>query len=71
LIAAHIVKGNGLKLLALPEGGKAEGEEDDSTNQKDALREQSAAARHLLSSSTPEEQQKLIEAYGSLKEETE
>lgn len=71
LITAHIVKGNDLKLLALPEGREPEGDEDDSPDEREALREQSAAARRLLRSSPPEAQQKLLEAYGTLNEEAE
>ena len=71
LIAAHIVKGNDLKLLALPEAEETEENGKKLSDEKDALREQSIAARRQLRYIPPETQQKLLEAYGKLKEETE
>ena len=67
LVGSHIVKGNSLKLLALPSGEEPEEDEDDSPNEKEELRRESANARRLLSESTPEARQKLLKAYGTIK----
>lgn len=71
LIASHIVKGNDLKLLALPKKEEANEEDIKLLDEKNELREQSIAARRQLRQITPEARQKLLEAYGKLKEETE
>jgi hypothetical protein len=71
LIASHIVKGNDLKLLALPKTEVTKEEEIKFIDEKNALSEQSIAARRQLRQITPEAKQKLLETYGRLKEETE
>lgn len=71
LIASHIVKGNDMKLLALPGTGEAKDGEEEVPDERDALREQSMAARRQLRLIPVDAQQRLLEAYGKLKEETE
>ena len=71
LITAHIVKGNDIKLLALPEKGETENGEEDLTQRREALREQSLAARSQLRLIPGEAQQKLLETYGKIDEDTE
>lgn len=71
LIASHIVKGNDMKLLALPETGETKDGEEEVRDERVALREQSIAARRQLRHITGDAQQRLLEAYGKLKEETE
>jgi ferritin-like protein len=71
LITAHIVKGNDLKLLALPKTEQTEEEEIKLLEEKNTLREQSIAARRQLRQINPEAMQKLIETYGQLKDEVE
>lgn len=68
LVASHIVRGNDLKLLALPATENAQQNEDDVAEKRDSLREQSLAARRELRLIPSEAQQKLLEAYGKLKE---
>ena len=70
LITSHIVKGNDMKVLALPEAEKTKEKGKKFIEEKDALREQSIDARRQLRNITPEARQKLLEAYGELKEET-
>jgi hypothetical protein len=71
LITSHIVKGNDIKLLVLPEAEKREGEGKKLPEEKEALRELSIAARRQLRDITPESQKKLLETYGKIEEETE
>jgi hypothetical protein len=71
LVTSHIVKGNDLKLLALPEPEEPEEGEEDLPDQKEALREKSMAARHQLRQIPTEDQQKLLEEYGKIDEESE
>lgn len=71
LVTTHIVKGNDLKLLALPKTAKTEEDEMTLLEEKNTLHEQSIAARRQLRQINPEAMQKLIETYGKLKEETE
>jgi hypothetical protein len=71
LITSHIVKGNDMKLLALPEAEETKKEGKKLPDEKDVLRERSIAARRQLRDLTPEVQQKLLEAYGKIKEEAE
>jgi len=69
LITAHIVKGNDLKLLALPTPDEAtEGELDGGEDQIELLREQSVAARRQLREIPAEARQKLLETYGKIRE---
>jgi len=69
LITAHIVKGNDIKLLAVPGLNEAEdGELSDTEDHIASLREQSVAARRQLRQMRPEANQKLLEAYGKLGE---
>lgn len=71
LITSHIVKGNDIKLLALPKSVETEDSEDDIADKRESLREQSLAARRELSLIPPDAQQKLLEAYGKIDEELE
>jgi hypothetical protein len=71
LITSHIVKGNDLKLLALPLTDETEEEETRFIEEQNALREHSIAARRQLQQINPEARQKLLETYGKLKDETE
>lgn len=71
LIVSHIVKGNDLKLLALPGTRTTKEGEEEVPDEKDSLRQQSLAARRQLRLIPVEAQQKLLEAYGKLKEENE
>ncbi len=71
LITSHIVKGNDLKLLAMPEEEGTEENIDKFSDKKNALREQSIAARQQLRSIPAEDRLKLLEAYGKIEEETE
>lgn len=69
LIVSHIVKGNDLKLLALPPAAESEQTENDSAKsdavkKKDALLESSITARRELQDMRPEDKQKLLELYG-------
>lgn len=69
LITAHIVKGNDIKLLAVPVMDDAkDGEQDATEDQIALLREQSVAARRQLRQMPLEAKQKLLEAYGKLGE---
>lgn len=70
LITAHIVRGNDLKLLALPEPEEpTEDGEEDAQDKIEALSEQSVAARRQLRQIPEEAQQKLLAAYGRINEE--
>jgi hypothetical protein len=71
LVTSHIVKGNDIKLLALPEREETEEDEEDLVDEREDLREQSVAARRQFRLISPEAQQKLLEAYGTFKEESE
>ncbi|MHC4540179.1 MAG: hypothetical protein ACYTEK_25210 [Planctomycetota bacterium] len=66
LVTSHIVKGNDIKLLALP---KPKDGQEDMPDKREALREQSMAARQQLRLIPAEGQQKLLEAYGQIDEE--
>jgi len=70
LITSHIIKGNDLKLLAMPE---AEGDEDNNifTETKSALQQQSTEARKQLKDIPVEDRTKLLEMYGEIKNEDE
>jgi hypothetical protein len=69
LITSHIVKGNDLKLLAIPEEEETEENIELFSKEKNALREQSIAARKELRSIPTEDRLKLIEEYGKIEEE--
>lgn len=71
LITSHIVKGNDLKLLAMPEREESEEESKKLLDTKEALREQSILARRQLRHMTPEAKHKLLETYDKLDEEAE
>jgi len=71
LITSHIVKGNDMKLLALPEAEGTTEEGKKLLDEKDALRKQSIAARRQLRQITPEVRQKLLGMYEKIEEETE
>jgi len=71
LIASHIVKGNDLKLLAVPTEGESKYSEEDLANEKDALQKESLAVRKKLRLIPKEAQQVLLEAYGKIREEDE
>jgi hypothetical protein len=67
LITSHIVQGNDIKVLALPENIETtEGEDAEPFSIGEELREQSTIARRALREITPEAQQKLLETYGKL-----
>lgn len=67
LITSHIVKGNDVKLLALPEGERtAAGEIKEDIDHAKELRESSLIARRALLEISDEAQQKLLETYGKL-----
>jgi len=71
LVTSHIIKGNDIKLLALPESEKAKEAGKTFQDEKDALRKQSLEARRQLRHITHDDQKKLLELYGEIKEETE
>lgn len=71
LISSHIVKGNDLKLLSMPEEKGTEENSERFSSEKQTLRELSMAARRQLRDILPEDSQKLLEAYGNIKEEKE
>jgi hypothetical protein len=63
LVTSHIVRGNDLRLLALPEPKE---EFDGTQTHAEDLREQSAAARLQLRQIPMESQTKLLEVYGKI-----
>lgn len=70
LVTSHIVKGNDLKLLSLPDF--EEGESEDSENDSDPrteLRQASIEARKAVSLLDQGEMKKLLDVYGDIKEE--
>ncbi|MCK4820687.1 hypothetical protein KA005_33285, partial [bacterium] len=71
LVTSHIVKGNDIKLLALPETEEQGDGHEDVPDKREALREQSMLARQQLRLISPTAQQKLLEAYGQNDEEPE
>lgn len=69
LIVSHIVKGNDLKLVALPPAEATDSPDTetpmaDAAKKKDALLESSITARRELNDMRPEDKQKLLELYG-------
>lgn len=66
LITSHIVKGNDIKLLALPPSSDSSGEAVDPKVLIESLREDSAVARRQLRQIPEESQQKLLEVYGEI-----
>jgi hypothetical protein len=70
LISSHIVKGNDMKLLALPETAETKKEGKKLSDEKGALRERSIAARRQLRELGPEVQQNILGAYGKIEVET-
>jgi hypothetical protein len=71
LISSHIVKGNDMKLLALPETAEAKEEAKKLSSEKEDLRQRSADARRQLRELSPEVQQNILAAYGKVEAETE
>ena len=71
LVTSHIVKGNDIKLLALPEAEKQKDGQEDVSDKSESLRKQSMLARQQLRLIPPKAQQKLLEAYGQIDEEPE
>jgi hypothetical protein len=69
LISSHIVNGNDLKLLALPESNEPTSGVNKESDEKDALRKKSQIARSELRNITPEARQKLLGLYGKLSED--
>ena len=69
LVTSHIVKGNDIKLLALPEAEVPEGGHSDVPNVGEDLRKRSMAARQQLRLIPAKAQQKLLQAYGQIDEE--
>lgn len=67
LVTTHIVKGNDLKLLALPE---MDGHMAAEAEWTESLRKQSVIARRHLREIPRDAQQKLLEAYGGLGDES-
>ena len=63
LVTSHIVKGNDLKLLAVPRTEDKKQKQHQTLS--DELHKSSAEVRRLLRSLPPEEQQKLIDIYSS------
>ncbi len=72
LIASHIVNGNDLKLLAMPEPVSDEGEEttDVFHREKHELQQQSLEARKQLRNVPQEDRTKLLEMYGEINEKS-
>lgn len=68
LVASHIVNGNDLKLLAMPESETEDSEEKDQAfqDEKHALQQQSLEARKQLRDIPKEERIKLLEMYGEI-----
>jgi hypothetical protein len=71
LVTSHIVKGNDIKLLAMPESEKAKEEGKTFQGEKDNLRKKSLEARQQFRYITSADHQKLLELYGEIKEDTE
>lgn len=71
LITSHIVKGNDLKLLALPDTGEDEEKSKRYSDEKNALLKQSMTARRELRSIPTEDRKMLLETYGNVEEEVE
>lgn len=69
LFTAHIVRGNDLKLLALPQPGESAAAGEENTEDKiESLRVQSVAARRLLREIPVDAQQRLLDTYGQIGE---
>ena len=67
LVTAHVVQGNDVKILALPERTETtEGREADTRALSDQLRKESSVARQALKEIPPQAHVKLLEAYGKL-----
>jgi hypothetical protein len=71
LVTSHIVKGNDIKLLGLPETEEKKDGQKDVPDKREALREKSIQARQQLRLIPPQAQQKLLEAYGQNDKEPE
>ena len=71
VVTSHIVKGNDLKLLALPLPDAGDAPLDDAEAKRSSLREQSLVARRQLRQIAPETHQKLLEAYGNIRQQAE
>lgn len=67
LVTSHIVRGNDLRLLALP---APEGDSETTETHAEDLREQSSAARLHLRQIPAESQTKLLEVYGKIVDST-
>ena len=63
LIASHIVKGNDLKLLALPDTGEDEEKSQRYMDEKNELLKQSMTARKELKNIPTEDRKLLLETY--------
>lgn len=70
LVTSHIVKGNDLKLLGLPQGSDPASEEQ-SHALIESLREDSSSTRKALRSIPADAQIKLLEVYGEIQDSTE
>jgi hypothetical protein len=64
LVTSHVVRGNDIKLLALPEADNQSGE-----TEKSELREASNEAKNARRALPPEDVKKLLEVYGAIKTE--
>ena len=71
LITSHVIKGNDVKLLAVPEAEEKKEEGEKIAAERDTLRELSVSARRQLREITSEAEQKLLEAYGRIENEKE
>lgn len=69
LITSHIVKGNDIKLIALPEARELDDGQEVLPDERENLRKSSMEARRQLRIIPAEAQQKLLEAYGKIAEE--
>ena len=68
LITSHIVKGNDIKLIALPETREQEEGQEVLPDERESLRKSSMEARRQLRIIPAEAQQKLLEVYGKIAE---
>jgi len=71
LISSHIVQGNDLKLLAMPETVDDEVKKEKFSEEKNALRDESMNARRQLRDIPAEDKKMLLGTYGKIENETE
>lgn len=63
LVTSHILKGNDYKLLALPENGETENEEENKNSPSDELKKISMQVKQAIKSLPQAEMKKLLEQY--------